>query len=279
MGLRTLTANPGPPHIAVPRNPRSEVVRSHRRSTRLHDLSLVIPYLPTGGRVLEIGAGAGWQAKALAAVGFDVTAIDLPTSNYRTQREWSITDYDGYLIPFPSNSFDAVFSSNVLEHVAHIKDFQMEIRRVLGPRGVAIHVMPTATWRLWTLVTYYFLKLIAALRYAKARAVSGPAKGSTGSRRRTLFSKIRGSVVPWPHGVRGNCCTEGFYFSEWWWRRLFKESGWIVKDVIPSRLFFSGNRLFGFRLTFFYRSVLSRLLGSSSKIYVLRNAYDAEVES
>ncbi|MFM5947798.1 MAG: class I SAM-dependent methyltransferase, partial [Novosphingobium sp.] len=33
-----------------------------------------------GARILEIGSGTGWQARALAERGFDVTGVDLPVT-------------------------------------------------------------------------------------------------------------------------------------------------------------------------------------------------------
>jgi uncharacterized UPF0146 family protein len=36
--------------------------------------------------MLEIGAGTGWQAKALQERGFDIKTVDLATSNYKNDR-------------------------------------------------------------------------------------------------------------------------------------------------------------------------------------------------
>ena len=66
-----------------------------------------------------------------------------------------IKDYDGRTIPLPDASVDVVFSSNVLEHVPDLSRMHAEIRRVLAPGGICIHVVPTHTWRLWTTLTSY----------------------------------------------------------------------------------------------------------------------------
>lgn len=117
------------------------------KQIREYELGQVVSLMPQGSSVLEIGAGAGWQTKMLADKVFKVKAIDLEHSNYAEQRVWPVQNYDGVHIPFADNSFDFVFSSNVLEHIPHIEDFQIEIQRVLKSGGVAIHVLPTATWR------------------------------------------------------------------------------------------------------------------------------------
>src|SRR5208283_5218724 len=103
----------------------------------------IVPDLPPRGRVLEIGAGTGQQALELKRRGFDVAAIELADSAYAGARVFPVTDYDGARIPFPDRSFDAVFSSNALEHVRDLAFMHAEIRRVLKPGGIAVHVMPT----------------------------------------------------------------------------------------------------------------------------------------
>ena len=60
---------------------------AHRRTIRTCELETILPYFPEHSTVLEVGAGAGWQAKVLAARGYDVHAIDIPSSNYNALRE------------------------------------------------------------------------------------------------------------------------------------------------------------------------------------------------
>lgn len=55
---------------------------------------------------------------------------DIPIESLR------LTSYVGGRFPFPGESFDAVISSAVLEHVVDVDDFAFECARVLKPRGV-----------------------------------------------------------------------------------------------------------------------------------------------
>ena len=126
----------------------------HVEDIRRYELELVLLLLPDSGKVLEIGAGAGWQAQLLAERGYVVSAIDLPSSNYIAERMWPITEYDGSHIPFGDSNFDVVFSSNVLEHIRDAYSFHKEIHRVLKHDGCAIHVLPSASWRFWTNITH-----------------------------------------------------------------------------------------------------------------------------
>ena len=204
---------------------------------RMHELGVVLDMLPPEGRVLEVGAGTGWQAKALEYRGYNISAIDLPSSNYHENLVWPVTEYDGKKIPFEDNTFDIVFSSNVLEHIPHIYEFQKEIHRVLKPDGCVLHVLPSSSWRLWTNITHL----------------------------------LKCWTIPNAHGEHaGNSLMEIYYFSRRWWTRLFRETGWVVVAQDSNRLFYTGNSIMDSRLTISIRSKLSRVLGSSCNIFVLR---------
>src|SRR5436309_5227023 len=99
---------------------------------RTAEIEKIASFFPPKARVLEIGAGTGQQASELARRGFDVIAIEISNSSYAAHRVFPITDYDGSSIPLPDSTFDIVFSSNVLEHVADLERMHLEIRRVLA---------------------------------------------------------------------------------------------------------------------------------------------------
>ncbi len=82
-------------------------------------------------------------------------AIDVKTSQHAQHRVWPVTIYDGKVIPFQNDCFDIVFSSNVLEHIPHVNAFQNEIKRVLKHCGRSVHILPSGSWRFWSLVTHY----------------------------------------------------------------------------------------------------------------------------
>ena len=84
---------------------------------RKSELENVKSMLPASGRLLEIGAGTGVQAQLLTQLGYEVAAIEVEESNYQRDLIWPVTVYDGHAIPFEDESFDIVFSSNVLEHI------------------------------------------------------------------------------------------------------------------------------------------------------------------
>ena len=209
----------------------------HLEAIRLHELQAVLELIPPRSSVLEIGAGTGWQARALAEHGHQVSAVEVASSNYREELVWPVTEYDGEHIPFPPDSFDIVFSSNVLEHIPNVREFQRELHRVLKPGGSAIHVVPSSAWSLWTNLT-------------------------------TVLKQWR---IAEPHGEHAkNATVEILQFRRQAWENLFTKSGWSVIVQKPIRLFYSGCSIMDRRLGIASRVKLSYLLGGACHLFVLR---------
>ncbi len=239
---------------------------------RAAEIDAVVPDLPPRGRVLEIGAGTGQQALELKRRGFEVAAIELADSAYAGARVFPVTDYDGSHIPFPDRSFDAVFSSNALEHVRDLAFMHAEIRRVLKPGGIAVHVMPTPAWRFWSMTTSFPR---AAIFLGAALRRSLPGSGDPRSLGRAWYEAAHagGAALLQPrHGERGIGLMELWLFHPRWWRRNFRRNGFNVLRERPMGLFYTGSMLFGARLPLARRAKLARLLGSACHLYVVRPA-------
>lgn len=246
---------------------------------REHELQVALQLMPQGGSILEIGAGAGWQAKKLSARGFLVKAIDLADSNYAEQSVWPVNIYDGKNIPYDDNSFDVVFSSNVMEHIPWVREFQLEIQRVLKPDGLAIHIIPTGSWRFWTNLTYYIFTLINApvvliRKVFEKTTVSDsslePSWPKSASNKSRFFGRLVRLLYPSGHGATGNCLSQIYTFSRFYWVRFFKSTGWAVERFEPMRLFYTGYLLTGSVFNLKFRSFLSYFLGSACRIYILK---------
>jgi SAM-dependent methyltransferase len=224
------------------------------------------------GKVLEIGGGTGSQAAALDRLGVDVTSIEMATSNYRHARVFPLIEYDGLHIPFEDETFDTLFSSNVLEHVSRLDVLQAEMLRVLKPRGRAIHVVPSHTWRLWSNLTHYISLAQKLIRTVRVRAAQGSSQCESDLPRlvnRSLTSRLKRAVIPARHGERGNVLTEVFYFRPSWWRHHFEEAGWIVEDVLPVPLFYTGYMVLKDRLDLSSRRQFAGYFGSASTCFIL----------
>lgn len=235
----------------------------------------------TSGRLLEVGAGTGFQAARFAQFGYEVQAVDVPESGLRADRVWQVREYDGRRVPFPDRHFDVVFSSNVLEHVEDLVEFQVELARVLKDDGVAVHILPTTTWRTWSWLSHY----VHASRRAYA-VVRGLGRGVAASRaelassfkvKRSLKHRFGRVLFPGRHGERGNSLTEAFYFSSKWWLTHFTATGWEISSRDRCGIIYTGHEIFGPSLPIAARRRLARTLGSSTMIYVLRKRASARL--
>jgi SAM-dependent methyltransferase len=236
------------------------------------------------GRLLEIGAGTGAQAKVLSQRGFEVHAIDIAGSIYEDAKGFPVAIYDGTTIPFPDASFDIVFSSHVLMHIAAADEFQQEILRVLKPDGQVVHILPTTSWRFWTCLVHYPARYVAhgvrALKaitgsHAVVNSSASTAAMAEPSHAAHVWQRVMQKIMlpftpPARIGERGNAWSEHYFFSEHCWKALFRRNGQVLTACVPNRLFYTGHMSFGSRIELRVRSMLSYLLGSAGKVYVLR---------
>jgi SAM-dependent methyltransferase len=256
---------------------------------RLAELERIESILGTtvsaGARILEVGAGTGWQARELSARGYQVSAIDIPTSNHGKARIWPITDFDGRHIPFPDRSFDIVYSSNVLEHVEDVEALNEEIARLLKDDGTAIHYVPTTAGRAWSIVAFLPALLRDVYRRLRASAASplGSATPTTAddppiaprpatTRDRALVAKVARRLTPHVHGSEGTWFGELWRFRKATWDRFFAHLGWMTVFHATNGLFLTGDMILGARLPVERRKRLSRALGSSANLYVLKRS-------
>jgi len=251
---------------------------SQLKKIREYELELIVDRFPACGRVLEIGAGSGWQALLLSRHGFDVEAVDLKDAMPQGEKMWPVREFDGCSLPFPENHFDAVFSSNVLEHVKELSTLLDEMKRVLKPGGIMVHILPTSSWRLWTSVFHYLFLISSAIRkgaqFAARHRLSVPAernveRGPRAVSMRSWRGYIARLLAAERHGSRGGALWEIYGFSRWRWYREFSVVGQSIQEHDTTRLYYSGYGVLPF-LTLASRRRLSRVMGSACHIFVLR---------
>ena len=240
---------------------------------RQFELECALPFFPrpqqSGAdavRVLEIGAGTGYQARYLAERGFAVTAMDVKSSAYRDERVFPITEYDGRAIPAAGGSFQVVFSSNVLEHVREIDSFLDELYRVTTGDGLAIHILPTPAWRFWTIFTHYAWLLKRVFAFLVPPRSEGASTHTP--RVPATLAGLVGTFFPLRHGERGFTLTEMYFYTRRWWTARFESHGYHVLRTFPTGLFYA-NFTLGSRLSIARRRTLARVLGSTCRVYVL----------
>jgi SAM-dependent methyltransferase len=256
--------------------------QDHTSILRRAEFETIANLIEGAGLVLEVGGGNGFQRLLLDRFAGRVVSIDIKP---HPEPVADVLIYDGHNIPLGKGDADCIFTSNVLEHIVDLDGSLDEMRRVLSDNGSAIHVLPTSSWRIWTTITHYvalpkiLLSRLIELRGMNAAAANRQVPAQTNGEspppvRKTFFKwKWLGSFLMSPrHGERGNRLTEVFYFRKRWWLQKFENTGWEVADSFPTGIFYSGNIVLGKSLPLNFRKKLSKLFGSSTRVYVLKKA-------
>lgn len=230
--------------------------------------------------LLEIGAGSGYQLEMLRHKVAEALGVDISESNYAEVRSASVILYDGHHLPFDAQRFDVIFSSNTLEHIPHLEEIHQEFKRVLKPGGVCIHVVPTHHWKLRQILGFYLLLPVTFWRrffshkkgqnsVQPAQNHSSPATEVVKSPKSTV-QKLRNLLLPEHHGERGNVFSEFFFFRPQWWKNHFEQNQWEILKNEGLGLFYSPYGFLGARLPVQLRKSLSKLLGSSCQLFIIR---------
>ena len=111
----------------------------------------VLQRLPTlrlapGARVLDAPCG-GSAALTLALIekGFQATGADVdPEAQIRLGNAFAKVDLNAVL-PWPENNFDAIFSTEGIEHLENHFSFLREMCRILKPGGILVLTTPNIT--------------------------------------------------------------------------------------------------------------------------------------
>ncbi len=123
------------------------------RTSKLFALRMVPASPPM--KVLDVGCGTGVNAQAIAAKGHRVWGVDVsPVAIERFRAR----GYEGEVcnlnagLPFADSSFDLVFASEIIEHVADTERFLAEIFRVLRSGGRLVMSTPNSAFWVYRLL-------------------------------------------------------------------------------------------------------------------------------
>lgn len=101
------------------------------------------------GTVLNVGCGMGATSRAIKKYRSDleIWAIDIGRASIKQAKKTpggvNFKFGSAYKIPFPDNTFDAVFTLDVMEHLSYPKQALSEIKRVLKKKGTLALSCPT----------------------------------------------------------------------------------------------------------------------------------------
>jgi SAM-dependent methyltransferase len=114
------------------------------RDARLHFLR---EHIQAGEQVLDLGCGDGWMTAEIVRLGAQAIGIEVAEAAVqRAMRRhpglaFGLAPIGGPL-PLEDNRFDAVWSSEVIEHVTDTGRWLSEVRRVLRPQGRLLLTTP-----------------------------------------------------------------------------------------------------------------------------------------
>jgi len=92
------------------------------------------------GKLLDFGCGSKPYNSLIDVE--DYIGLDIENSSHNHENEKIDVYYDGLTIPFPDNTFDSCFSSQVLEHVPNSNSILQEVYRVMNHGGHLLVTVP-----------------------------------------------------------------------------------------------------------------------------------------
>lgn len=119
---------------------------------------------PVNGKVLDVGCADGMfskvileKSKASKLIGIDVvkTSVDWAKKHWKRNKKMKFMVGDAEDLKFKTNTFDAVFCLEVLEHVYRPKKVLKEFKRVMKKGGYGVFLVPSDSllfriiWFLW----------------------------------------------------------------------------------------------------------------------------------
>ncbi len=116
-------------------------VMSEARNYNEYLLSTVRSHAKPGDRILDFGAGSGQFAVPLSNSGLDVTALE-PDEFLRTRIAISGVPSAATILELADDSFDYIYTLNVLEHISDDVGALRQLRSKLKPRGTLLIYVP-----------------------------------------------------------------------------------------------------------------------------------------
>ena len=98
-------------------------------------------------KILDIGCNRGEIAKKVKKYSRNVTGIDINVEAVKRAVTSDIIHMDAVRMSFPSNYFDKIYSSHVIEHIPDLDNFIKGVERILKPGGKLLLVYPCEIFR------------------------------------------------------------------------------------------------------------------------------------
>jgi SAM-dependent methyltransferase len=115
-----------------------------RADISTNDLRLIARWVPSTGRVLDIGSGHGGFVELARKTGFEALALDRnPDAIVEWRKRVPGVIADALMLPFAARAFDVVRAKDVIEHFPDPLQFVVTMRRVIRPGGLLVIHTPS----------------------------------------------------------------------------------------------------------------------------------------
>lgn len=195
-------------------------------------------------KILEIGGGDGIKSMFLHNLGYEVTCVDITPWE---QQFYPVEKIEKNQLPFSSETFDVILSANVLPVVSDKKQFFNELDRVLKTNGIAIHVIPSPWWSVFTNFWHYVFipkYLARSLLHGKTPLITSDISNSSHVKEDVQLSYKIKRLFLHPIGDNPSFLHEIFYFTKNSWIVLFKSHNYNIAEIKNEPLFFTAYGVF-----------------------------------
>jgi ubiquinone/menaquinone biosynthesis C-methylase UbiE len=218
-------------------------------------------------KILELGGGDGYIAKCLTDKGYNIISTDI---NPKFPSMFPVRKITDGKLDFPSETFDLIFTSQVIAHVENLELFFGEVKRVLKKDGLMINLVPTTGWWIITNFWHYVLTPYNFLKFLKKSNVRDNHDESSIKKIETnLMKKIIWYLFLHPIGTSPSFIYELKKFSKNSWIQLFKKYDFEIIDISRTTIVFSG--YFVLKIKFMsIRKKISKYASPTANCFVLK---------
>tara|TARA_B110000438_G_scaffold10047_1_gene10235 strand:- start:594 stop:1376 length:783 start_codon:yes stop_codon:yes gene_type:complete len=222
-------------------------------------------------KILEIGGRDGYQAKLIAKEGHTVTSIDINPiyPQFYPVQKGNITQLE-----FQEDSFDIIYSSNMLQEIQNIEETFKEIKKIVKKDGIIIHIVPSCWWSLITnfwhycFIPKYLIKSNKFQQIFKSNLKESQIKENFSDNTKSSKKDLK-QLFFHPLGANTSFIHEIFYFSKLYWKKLFKKNEFNIIDEKNCPYFYSAYSIFNFKFLGF-RKFLARMGITSCFCFIMK---------
>jgi|TARA_B110000495_G_C22898326_1_gene524147 SAM-dependent methyltransferase len=236
---------------------------------RQDELNVALKKFPKGKniKILELGGGDGYIAKCLAEQNYDIISTDI---NPKFPSMFPVRKIIDEKLDFSPETFDLIFTSQVIAHVENLELFFDEVKKVLKKDGLMINLVPSTGWWIITNFWHYVLTPYNFLKFLKKSNIKNN-QGESNIKKTeiNLIKRIINYLFLHPLGNSSSFIYELKKFSKNSWIQLFKKYQFKIVEIDKSTYSYSGYFVLKMKLMNF-RKIISKYILPTTYCFVLQ---------